>query len=118
MSVQGGPSGASRGVMVGFGNNNTLINNGSIVASGVSVRGISVPNLGSTGTNVTNAGSIVTSGSSGHGIAVNGPGNRVTNTGSVDVSGTDAKGRFDPRVGSQFQRHRRGRRRARQHDQR
>ncbi|KAG0924851.1 hypothetical protein G6F31_018956 [Rhizopus arrhizus] len=92
MSVQGGPSGASRGVMVGFGNNNTLINNGSIVASGVSVRGISVPNLGSTGTNVTNAGSIVTSGSSGHGIAVNGPGNRVTNTGSVDVSGTDAKG--------------------------
>ncbi|MBB1594566.1 autotransporter outer membrane beta-barrel domain-containing protein [Achromobacter sp. UMC46] len=93
ITVQGG-SGSSRGAMVGFGNNNTLINNGSIAMAGALVRGISVPNTGSTGTRVTNAGSIVTSGTSGHGIAVNGPGNLVTNTGTVDVSGTDAKGVF------------------------
>lgn len=87
-----GGAGASRGAMVGFGNNNTLINNGSIITSGTGVRGISVPNIGSTGTTILNAGSITTSGASGHGIAVNGPGNNVTNTGTILVSGTDAKG--------------------------
>lgn len=93
ITVQGG-SGASRGAMVGFGNNNTLINNGAIIATSAMVRGISVPNTGSTNTNVTNTGSITLSGTSGHGIAINGPGNLVTNTGTIDVSGTDAKGVF------------------------
>lgn len=92
MRVQGGSASSQRGVMVGFGDGNTLINNGSIVGAGASVRGISVPNTGSRGTVVINAGSISTTGSNGHGIAINGPGNTVTNSGTVDVAGTDAKG--------------------------
>lgn len=87
-----GGAGTSRGAMVGFGNNNTLINNGSVITSGAGVRGISVPNIGNTGTTILNAGSISTSGASGHGIAVNGHGNNVTNTGTILVSGIDAKG--------------------------
>ncbi|MGR0066008.1 BP1344/BB2830 family autotransporter [Bordetella bronchiseptica] len=87
-----GGAGASRGAMVGFGDNNQLINRGSITTSGSGVRGISVPNVGSTGTLVDNSGSIRTQGASAHGIAINGPGNRVQNSGAITVNGTDAKG--------------------------
>jgi outer membrane autotransporter protein len=89
-----GGSGAQRGAIVGFGNNNTLVNNGVITAAGAGLRGISVPNIGSTGVSIINSGTITTTGSSGHGIAINGPGNTITNTGTIDVSGTDAKGVF------------------------
>jgi outer membrane autotransporter protein len=94
ITVSGG-AGAPRFAVGGSGNNNLLINNGSIRTTSASTAGISIAVGGSsTGTQITNNGSITTTGGSSHGILTFGPGNTITNSGTVTVSGTGSKGVF------------------------
>jgi len=94
ITVSGG-AGAPRFAIGGSGNNNILINNGSVRTTSASTAGISIAVGGSsTGTQITNNGSITTTGGSSHGIVTFGPGNTITNSGSITVSGTGSKGVF------------------------
>jgi outer membrane autotransporter protein len=94
ITVSGG-SGGFRGAMAASGNNNTLINNGSIRTTSGGTAGISTALGGnSSGSQILNAGSITTTGGTSHGIYSIGPGNAITNSGTISAGGTGAKGVF------------------------
>ncbi|SFU48518.1 outer membrane autotransporter barrel domain-containing protein [Polaromonas sp. YR568] len=94
ITISGG-AGTPRFAIGGSGNNNILINNGSLRTTSASTAGISIAVGGSsTGTQIINTGSITTTGGSSHGILTFGPGNSITNSGSITVSGTGSKGVF------------------------
>ncbi|MBN8755099.1 MULTISPECIES: autotransporter outer membrane beta-barrel domain-containing protein [Variovorax] len=91
ISISGG-SGGTRGAMISTGNDNTLTNNGTIRTTSGGTVGMLVTLTSSTRTLLTNTGSITTTGGASHGISTLGPGNTVINSGTIDVSGTAAKG--------------------------
>jgi outer membrane autotransporter protein len=91
ITVSGG-SGGARAAMVATDNDNTLTNNGAIRTTSSGTAGMLVTSNSSTRSLLTNTGSITTTGGSSHGISTLGPGNTVVNSGTIDVSGTAAKG--------------------------
>lgn len=91
IAISGG-SGGARGAMVSTGNDNTLTNNGTIRTTSGGTAGMLVTSNSSTRTLLTNTGGITTTGGASHGISTLGPGNTVINSGTIDVSGTAAKG--------------------------
>ncbi|GGI54726.1 autotransporter [Oxalicibacterium solurbis] len=94
--VTGGPGSGLKGAISGLSNNNTIINNGSIVTSGTSTRGIQIGTSaaggGGVGNTITNNGAITTQTGSSNAIHVVGGNNTITNNGAIETSGGDSSG--------------------------
>lgn len=87
-------TGAYNDGMAANGNNNTLINNGTITTSGNNSYGMTAAwgqsNPGAAGNTITNTGTISTSGNNARAISLLGGSGTVNNSGTLTTSGRDA----------------------------
>ncbi|NIG79479.1 autotransporter outer membrane beta-barrel domain-containing protein [Klebsiella sp. Ap-873] len=87
-------TGAYNDGMAANGNNNTLINNGTIITSGNNSYGMTAAwgqsNPGAAGNTITNTGTISTSGNNARAISLLGGSGTVNNSGILTTSGRDA----------------------------
>ncbi|AIR59916.1 transporter [Cedecea neteri] len=87
-------TGAYNDGMAANGNNNTLINNGTIITSGNNSYGMTAAwgqsNPGAAGNTITNTGTISTSGNNARAISLLGGSGTVNNSGTLTTSGRDA----------------------------
>lgn len=93
--IKSGPNGDFASGISAWGNNNRLINSGTLLIEGFSSSGMRAFGDGNT---LTNQGTITSTGASGTGSSFYGTGNTFINTGTITATGKDATGVLSNRI--------------------